>query len=208
MEIYYYLSDMPEDVAERYVEILEGVYGGMIDKFTREEPRKNLELYKGKILITNDIYDLVQEPEKEPDINVIVDVYENLLINGTIIRFDKSSQCNSEYINKQLEELGLSGWDNFKKLLILAIENFKMSRRNEYAWRRRVIHNAKRERPHRGNMKGDKLITKRSIEMKAKIEQMSREFRGDKTDGEIIKELGMGRNTYYKYKKELKEGIK
>lgn len=53
--------------------------------------------------------------------------------------------------------------------------------------------------------KGDRLITKKSIQMKKVIQQRSAYFNGDLTDAEMIKMTGLSRNTYYKYKKELKE---
>ena len=39
--------------------------------------------------------------------------------------------------------------------------------------------------------------------MKAKIVKMSKDFDGNMKDTEIMELLGIARNTYYKYKKEL-----
>lgn len=44
--------------------------------------------------------------------------------------------------------------------------------------------------------------------MKTRIRELSKDFEGDMDDDKIIEELGIARNTYYKYKKELKGGIK
>lgn len=57
-----------------------------------------------------------------------------------------------------------------------------------------------------GRVKGEKLITKKSIEMKEKIRKLSKDFEGNLKDTEIMELLGIARNTYYKYKKELLEG--
>lgn len=54
-----------------------------------------------------------------------------------------------------------------------------------------------------GQEKGKKLTTKKSIEMKKKIRQMSRSFDGNMTDKEVIETLKIAMNTYYKYKKEI-----
>lgn len=51
--------------------------------------------------------------------------------------------------------------------------------------------------------KGTKLVTKKSISMKASIKKLSRDFDGSNTDVEVIKILGISRKTYYKYKKEM-----
>lgn len=56
-----------------------------------------------------------------------------------------------------------------------------------------------------GMKKGSKLITKKSIEMKAKIIKMSKTFEGNMTDKEVVETLKIARNTYYKYKKQLFE---
>ena len=53
--------------------------------------------------------------------------------------------------------------------------------------------------------KGTKLVTKKSISMKASIKKLSRDFDGSNTDVEVIKILGISRKTYYKYKKEMTE---
>lgn len=54
-----------------------------------------------------------------------------------------------------------------------------------------------------GREQGRTYETKKSIEMKAKIEKMSKDFGGKMTDKEIIETLGIARNSYYKYKREL-----
>lgn len=58
-----------------------------------------------------------------------------------------------------------------------------------------------------GQREGAKLTTKKSIEMKSKIQKMARDFGGNMTDGEVIETLKLARNTYYKYKKELTEDL-
>ena len=51
--------------------------------------------------------------------------------------------------------------------------------------------------------KGTKLVTKKSISMKASIKKLSRDFDGSNTDVEVIKILGISRKTFYKYKREM-----
>lgn len=52
---------------------------------------------------------------------------------------------------------------------------------------------------------GKKLTTKKSVEMKEKIRKMSSDFNGTLPDTEIMEILKLARNTYYKYKRELRE---
>ena len=56
-----------------------------------------------------------------------------------------------------------------------------------------------------GLKKGSKLVTKKSIAMKDKIQKMAKDFNGNMTDKEVIETLKIARNSYYKYKKQLFE---
>lgn len=67
------------------------------------------------------------------------------------------------------------------------------------------IAKAKAEGKRIGQPKGAKLYTKKSIESKQYIMNNSKDFNGSMTDAEIIERLSLSRNTFYKYKKELKE---
>ena len=44
-------------------------------------------------------------------------------------------------------------------------------------------------------------------EIKKKIIKYSKDFDGEEKDKDLMKMLGISRNTYYKYKKELKEAL-
>lgn len=56
-----------------------------------------------------------------------------------------------------------------------------------------------------GLKKGTKLTTQKSIVTKEKILTYSKDFHGTLNDTDCIKLLGVARNTFYKYKAELKE---
>ena len=57
-----------------------------------------------------------------------------------------------------------------------------------------------------GRPKGAEITTKKSIEAKRIIERHSIDFGGSLTDKEVIQMIGnVSRNTYYKYKKEIRE---
>lgn len=55
-----------------------------------------------------------------------------------------------------------------------------------------------------GISKGTKLITKKSVKAKEEIRKHSKDFNGTLDDIDVIKITGIARNTYYKYKKELR----
>lgn len=54
-----------------------------------------------------------------------------------------------------------------------------------------------------GRKPGKRIVTKKSIEMKKRIKELSKSFDGTNKDKDVIKILGITRKTYYKYKKEL-----
>ena len=55
-----------------------------------------------------------------------------------------------------------------------------------------------------GQRKGARLITKKSIEAKETIKKYSSDFGGVLPDTDMTRLTGLSRNTYYKYKRELK----
>lgn len=57
-----------------------------------------------------------------------------------------------------------------------------------------------------GQKQGAKLTTKKSIAAKEIIQKHSKDFCGTLDDAEVMKLTGLARNTYYKYKRELREG--
>ena len=54
-----------------------------------------------------------------------------------------------------------------------------------------------------GQKQGIKLITRKSVESKRLIQKHSKDFGGMLSDADCIKLIGISRNTFYKYKKEL-----
>lgn len=58
-----------------------------------------------------------------------------------------------------------------------------------------------------GLKKGQKLTTKKSIIAKEIIKEYSRDFNGNLSDAEVMKICEIARNTYYKYKREIKESL-
>ena len=54
-----------------------------------------------------------------------------------------------------------------------------------------------------GREKGLTFETKKSKEMKEKIQKLSKDFDGTLKDTELMELLKIARNSYYKYKKEI-----
>ena len=56
-----------------------------------------------------------------------------------------------------------------------------------------------------GQKPGTKLVTKKSLNAKKIIAKHSKDFNGTLNDAEVMTLCGLSRNTYYKYKRELRE---
>lgn len=70
---------------------------------------------------------------------------------------------------------------------------------------REGLNTARLEGKQIGQKQGAKLTTKKSIKAKEIIKKHSSEFNGSLNDSEVMTLTGLSRNTYYKYKRELKE---
>ena len=66
------------------------------------------------------------------------------------------------------------------------------------------IQSAKDKGRRIGTPKGSHFTTKKSIEAKKEILKNSKDFGGHNTDEEVMKIAGISRNSFYKYKRELK----
>lgn len=69
------------------------------------------------------------------------------------------------------------------------------------------IETARRAGKQIGQKKGATLIVKKKAPIKNEIIKKSKYFNGNLTDADLIKVLGISRNTYYKYKRELLDGL-
>lgn len=58
-----------------------------------------------------------------------------------------------------------------------------------------------------GRCKGAKIVTKKNVEAKKDIMRLSKDFNGTFSDMDCIRMIGVARNTYYKYKAELKNDL-
>lgn len=131
---------------------------------------------------------------KEPHINT--QVYKNALKN-TINMTGTAVDYILQGVNKYLLELA-------KEQIRLA---FLQSEKEVQDLRQRTregIETARLNGKQIGQQEGKKLNIKKSIEAKEKIMKYSKDFNGNLPDMEVIKLTGLARNTYYKYKKELK----
>lgn len=149
-------------------------------------------------------------------------LYEELFDKGIELVFLKEPHINTETYKKALtNNIAMTGTavDSILKgvneyLLALAKEQIKIafnqSEKEVKDLQQRTkegIETARLNGKQIGNVKGTKLITKKSIIAKEQIIKYSKDFRGNLKDIEVMKLIGLARNTYYKYKREIVEEV-
>lgn len=132
---------------------------------------------------------------KEPHINT--SVYRNALQNavpmtGTTVDYIL------EGVNKYLMTLA-------KEQIRLAFEQAEKEVTDLHQRTKEGIETARINGKQIGQKQGATLTTKKSIAAKEVIKKHSKDFSGTLDDIEVMKLTGLSRNTYYKYKRELKE---
>lgn len=150
-------------------------------------------------------------------------LYEELFNKGIELEFIKEPHINTSTYKQALTggieltgttvDLILEGINKY--LLALAKEQIKLaftqSEKEVKDLQQRTkegIETARLNGKQIGQIKGTKLITKKSIESKEQIKKYSKDFDGTLKDIEVMKLIGVARNSYYKYKKELVEELK
>ena len=131
---------------------------------------------------------------KEPHINT--DTYKKALENNVQL-----TGSNVDYIlegvNRYLMELA-------KEQIRLAFEQSEKEVEDLHQRTREGIETARLNGKQIGRKRDAKITTKKSIAAKEIIRKHSRDFSGTLSDVEVMQLTGLSRNTYYKYKRELK----
>lgn len=183
----------------------------------------------------NKLYKLVkQEAASGKEITIIFDsvsrmsrnaeegfnLYEELFNLGISLVFLKEPHINTETYKKAMQnQVALTGSmvDSILKgineyLMLLAKEQIKIAfdqaEKEVQDLHQRTsegIKTAKLNGKQIGRIKGNKYTTKKELAAKEIILKNSKDFNGTNTDSEVIKIAGISRNSYYKYKAELKE---
>ena len=102
-----------------------------------------------------------------------------------------------EGVNRYLMELA-------KEQIRLAFEQSEKEVEDLHQRTREGIETARLNGKQIGRQKGASVVTQKSLVAKELILKRSQDFNGTLTDTEMIKLTGIARNTYYKYKRELK----
>lgn len=133
---------------------------------------------------------------KEPYINT--DVYRKSIEQSVQKTGNEIADCYIEATNKVIRILA-------KQQIETAFNQAEKEVHDIQERTREGLRVAKENGKRVGTPKGSKLNIKKKAPTKDKIKKYNRGFNGSLTDAETIKQIGISRNTYYKYKRELLE---
>lgn len=146
-------------------------------------------------------------------------LYEDLFNRGVNLVFLKERHIDTEVYRQALQNsVSMTGTDVDcilegvnKYLMILAKRQIEIAfataqHEVDYLHQRTSegVRKAQAEGKQVGRATGSKVETKKSKEAKEVIRKHSKDFNGSLTDAEVIKLTGIARNTYYKYKREMR----
>lgn len=183
--------------------------------YERKEFNKLLKIVKpGDTIVFDSVSRMSRDAEEG------FKLYEELFNKSIELVFIKEQHINTSTYKKALtNNIALTGTNvDFilegvnKYLLALAKEQIKIAFnqaekevKDLHQRTREGIETARLNGKQIGQPKGAKLTTKKSIKAKKDIIKYSKDFQGNLKDVEVMKLLGIARNTYYKYKKEIVE---
>ena len=142
---------------------------------------------------------------KEPHINT--DTFKKALENQIEVNLNTGNEATDTFINGIIEALNRYTIDLAKEQIKLVFAQAQKEVDDLHIRVSEGLITARLNGKQIGNVKGTKLTTKKSIEAKEIIKKHSKDFNGTLNDEDTRKLAGVSRNSYYKYKRELKTEI-
>lgn len=145
--------------------------------------------------------------------------YQELYNRGVELVFLKEPHINTTTFKKAMEtavpmtgttvDYILEGINKYlmalaKEQIIIAFNQAEKEVQDLHQRTKEGIETARLNGKQIGQKPGAKLVTKKSIAAKEEIRKHSKDFGGSLNDVDCMKLTGLARNTYYKYKRELK----
>ena len=219
---------------ERQVRNIREAYGETVDirreafTGTRIEGRKEFEKLRREVKPGDTIiFDSVSRMSRDASIGF--ELYQEFFARGVELVFLKEPHINSsvyrEALEKQIQavETGDEATDELMKAITDGINRYMMRlaekqiriafdqaekevqdlhQRTVEGLQTAVLSGKKLGRPA-----GKKPVVKKEAPSKEAIRKYSRDFDGSLADADVMKLVGLSRNTYYKYKREMREGV-
>lgn len=165
------------------------------------------------------IFDSVSRMSRNADEGI--NLYFELCDNGVNLVFLKERYIDTETYKREAEDkLKLTGGDIdhilagindyfktlAKKQIRIAFEQAEKEVVDLSQRTKEGIKTARLNGKQIGQKEGKKLNVKKAAKAKECIMKNSKDFKGTLKDDDVMKLAGISKNTYYKYKKELREG--
>ena len=129
--------------------------------------------------------------------HIDTETYKTALTNAVQFTGNDIADIYIEATNKVLRLLA-------ERQIILAFEQSEKEVKDLQQRTREGIETARRDGKQIGQREGRTLTVKKSITAKADILKFSKDFNGSLNDIYCMRMTGLSRNTYYKYKRELR----
>ena len=139
---------------------------------------------------------------KEPHINT--DVYKQAIERRIELVSTTGNKATDRLLNGIMEALNRYSVDLAKEQVRLAFGQAQKEVDDLHQRTKEGIETARRHNKQIGQRPGSKLNIKKAVPAKECIKKNSKTFGGSLNDSECIRLAGISRNTFYKYKAELK----
>lgn len=142
---------------------------------------------------------------KEPHINT--DTFKKALENQIEVNLNTGNEATDTFINGIIEALNNYTVALAKEQIKLVFAQAQKETDDLHTRTSEGLITARLNGKQIGQTKGAKLTTKKSIVAKEIIKKHSKDFNGTLEDSDVMKLAGVSRNSYYKYKREIREEI-
>lgn len=142
---------------------------------------------------------------KEPHINT--DTYKASMEKQLTAAIDCGDTATNELINTITEAINRYTMKLAERQIFLAFQQAAKEVEDLHTRTREGLETARLAGKQIGGVPGKKLNVKKATASKELIKKYSKDFDGNLTDAEAMKLIGIANNTYYKYKREMKEAI-
>ncbi len=142
---------------------------------------------------------------KEPQIDT--ETYKSSMERQVSTAIDSGDLATNELITAITEAINRYTMRLAERQIFLAFQQAEKEVEDLHQRTKEGIETARLAGKQIGAVAGRKLNVKKSITAKEQILKYSKDFNGTLTDIEVMKLIGIANNTYYKYKRELKETL-
>ena len=139
--------------------------------------------------------------------HIDTEVYRKALNNQIEINLSTGNDATDNFIQGIIEALNRYTIDLAKEQIKLVFAQAQKEVDDLHQRTSEGIMTARLNGKQIGAIKGAKLTTKKSLAAKEIIKKYSQDFDGSLEDSDVMKLAEISRNSYYKYKKELREEI-